>query len=121
VSAADVERVDGDDVADDDRESVEDVGAVAAQRSEDEDEDETAVDVSVSLPLWVVSAGVTVGAALLEVSTAMTPPRPSSAATLAAAAALRARRAGCGRGRRGVASGITRSFARGPSHRPGRR
>jgi hypothetical protein len=99
------------------------VGAVAAQLFEDEDDDdEEDVDVAsvVSLPLCVVSAGVTVCAALLPAWTAITPLRPSSAATLAEAAAFRARRAGCGRLRR-VASGIRCSFDRGRSHRPGRR
>jgi hypothetical protein len=42
--------------------------------------------------------------------TAIAPPRPTSVATLAVATALRARPAGCGRFRRGVASGISRSF-----------
>jgi hypothetical protein len=97
-------------------------GTVAAQLFEDEVDEADELDVAsvVSLPLCVVSAGVTVCAALFPAWTAMTPPRPSSAATLAEAAAFRARRAGCGRLRR-VASGITCSFDRGPSHRPGAR
>jgi hypothetical protein len=129
VSAACAEVFDDEnEVADVDCESELEVGAVAAQLFEDDDDDEEVeeaeedVDVAsvVSLPLCVVSVGLAVDAAVLSAWTAITPPRPSSAATLAEAAAFRARRAGCGRVRR-VASGITRSFDRGPSHRPGRR
>lgn len=112
------------DEEDKEEESEEGVAAVADQVLDDEVAvpESTAVDESVvSVLLWVASAEVTVGAALSAVWTAITPPSPSSAATLPDATALRARRAGCGRLRRGVASGITRSFIRGPSHRPGRR
>jgi hypothetical protein len=73
------------------------VAAVAAQR--DDVALESAIVVSVvSEPVWTVSVGgAVVVAALSTVCTAIAPPRPRSAATLAAPAARRARRAGCAR------------------------
>jgi hypothetical protein len=57
-------------------------------------------------PLAVVVAGAAAWVA-------MTPPRPTSAATLAPATVRRAPRAGWARRRRGVPLGIARSFVRG--------
>jgi hypothetical protein len=58
----------------------------------------------------VLPGAVAVGAAEPVAWMAIAPPRPTNEATLAVAATLRARRAGWGRLRRGVSSGITRSF-----------
>jgi hypothetical protein len=82
-----------------------DVAGVAAHRDVELESVEVAVELLLSLDC-VASVGVTVWAALSVAWTAIAPPRPRSAATLAVAVALRARRAGCARFRRGVASGI---------------
>jgi hypothetical protein len=89
---------------------------VAAQSSELAVVDVVVVAVClvfVAVAVDVPSAALTVVAALSVAWTAMAPPRPSRAATLVPATILRARRAGCGRFRRGFASGIARSFVGG--------
>jgi two-component system response regulator MprA len=97
----------------------EDVAPVAAQSLESA----VVVVVVAVVPagfvfVTVALAALTVVVAALSVAwRAMVPPSPSSAATLVPAAILRARRAGCGRFRRGVASGISRSFDGGRTDR----
>jgi hypothetical protein len=87
------------------------VAGVAAQLDDVAVESATGALVLSEL-VCVLSVWVAVAAGLSTACTAMAPPRPSSAATLAAPAARLARRAGCARLRWGP-SGISRSFVRG--------
>ncbi|MGZ4689041.1 MAG: hypothetical protein ACXVKA_12920 [Acidimicrobiia bacterium] len=88
------------------------VAGVADQLLEVADEESVAVTVLLFVLAWLLSADVTECAAVSAAWTAIAPLKPNSAAMLAPAATFRARRAGCGRLRRGVASGIARSFVR---------
>ena len=109
-----VELLDDDDEVVDDWLFVLDDAGVAAQLEDDVPEAvAVAAGLAVLVPVFALAALVAVCAEVPTVWNAMTPLRPSSAATLAVAVALRARRAGCARFRRGIGSAISCSFLRG--------